>query len=153
MTKKYYTDIDPNHALVDKNTGEIEDLKIKRLINLDEFIMIFLTSIPELMDLQGTELKVLLCCWKESTFNPANNEPNIVTNNKALKEKIRNYGLPLSDNFINKIICNLVKRGLLIKQCRGSYFLNPIYFFKGTLANRSKLELSFAVNPDLDNSK
>ena len=36
----------------------------------------------------------------------------------------------------------MAKKGILIKECRGQYILNPLYFFKGTLGNRAKLQLN-----------
>ena len=40
------------------------------------------------------------------------------------------------------------KKGLLIKQCKGQYTLNPEYFFKGTLSNRSSLKYTLCYNPE-----
>ena len=86
-----------------------------------------------------------MCCWKASSYNSVDAEGNIVNNNKLLKDYIRQHGLDISDNTIDVIISKLAKKGILIKKCRGSYMLNPRYFFKGRLAEKSKLELKMVT--------
>ena len=49
--------------------------------------------------------------------------------------------LEVSDTVINNAFTAFVKNNLMIKECRGQYLLNPKYFFRGTLSNRSKLKL------------
>ena len=75
-------------------------------------------------------------------------EGNIVNNNKLLKDYIRSCGLDITDSAIDVIIHNLSKANILIKKCKGTYMLNPQYFFKGKLAEKSKLELRMVTNPD-----
>jgi hypothetical protein len=48
------------------------------------------------------------------------------------------------------IIVFIVERAIknmLIKKHKGEYLLNPEFFFKGTLSNRSKIDLRFIVDP------
>ena len=54
-----------------------------------------------------------------------------------LKESV----LEVSDTVINNAFTAFVKNNLMIKECRGQYLLNPKYFFRGTLSQRSKLKL------------
>lgn len=145
---KYITETSDAYQLYDNFTGELLEYKQTRKISMDEFIMVFFTSCPDLMKLSGVELKVLICCWKLSSFNPMNEtEGNIVHNNQSLKEFCKEQGATSSDANIDNAISMLCKKRMLLKKCKGEYMLNPEYFFKGTLSNRSKIDLRFIVEP------
>lgn len=145
--ENYITQTDPDFSLLDKQTGEIIEWKRTRVVSVDEFIMFFFASMPDLFKLEGLQLKVLMCCWKASTYNNVETEGNIVSNNKLLKDYIHQCGLEISDGAIDVIIHRLAKEHILLKKCRGTYMLNPRYFFKGKLAEKSKLELKMVTNP------
>jgi hypothetical protein len=89
-----------------------------------------------------------MCCWKASTYNNVETEGNLVCNNKLLKDYIRQCGLDTTDGAIDVTIHKLAKENILIKKCKGTYMLNPKYFFKGRLAEKSKLELKMVTNPE-----
>lgn len=145
--ENYITQTDPDFSLLDKQTGEIIEWKRTRVVSVDEFIMFFFASMPDLFKLEGLQLKVLMCCWKASTYNDVETEGNIVSNNRLLKDYIHQCGLGISDGAIDVIIHRLAKEHILLKKCRGTYMLNPRYFFKGRLAEKSKLELRMVTNP------
>ena len=145
--KNYTTQEDPDYSLLDKHTGEIIEWRRTQVVDVDEFIMFFFASMPDLFKLEGLQMKVLMCCWKASTYNNVEKEGNIVNNNKLLKDYIRSCGLELSDGAVDVIIHKLAKQNILIKKCKGTYMLNPQYFFKGKLAERSKLELKVVSEP------
>ncbi len=141
MTKKVYTQIDnPKLKVVNTETGEIvsgvADFKCS---SIDEFIMCFLGSIPQVTKLDGNTIRVLMWCWKFSSFNPSIPEANTIVNDKAFKDRIRSEGGDLSDSVIDKAVHNLCKAGMLQRRCKGNYYLNPKYFFRGTISNRAKL--------------
>lgn len=137
-----------DYSLLDNHTGEIKDMVITRKITLDQFIMVFFSSCPQLMDLKGNHLKVLICCWKHSSYNPANElEGNILHNSQGFKQACREDGLDVTDAVIDNAISALCRKGFLIKKFRGEYLLNPNYFFKGKLTNRSKVEINYIVEP------
>lgn len=112
----------------------------------NEFIMCFLRSIPEVTRYDGNTMRVLMWCWMFSSFNVNIPEANTITNDKAFKEKIRQNGGDLSDSAIDKAIHNLYRGGMLQRRCKGSYFLNPNYFFRGTLTNRAKLQYNISFD-------
>ena len=144
----FITQTDPDYSLLDKHTGEIQEWRRTRVVTVDEFIMFFFASMPDLFKLEGLQMKVLMCCWKASTYNNVETEGNIVCNNKLLKDYIRQCGLDISDGAIDVTIHKLAKENILIKKCKGTYMLNPQYFFKGRLAEKSKLELKMVTNPE-----
>jgi len=146
--KKYITETSKDYSLLDNHTGEIIEFKQTKEVTIDEFIMVFFNSFSHLFKLSGNEIKVLMCCWKMSSYNPFDEtEGNVVHNNGTFKDYCNAQELGLSKATIDNVICRLCKKGLLIKRCKGEYMLNPEYFFKGKLSNRSKIEYSFLVEP------
>lgn len=143
----FRTDTDPDFSLLDNRTGELLEWRRTRVVTIDDFIMFFFASMPELFKLEGLQMKVLMCCWKASTYNNVESAGNVVYNNKTLKDYIRSCGLNISDTSIDVVLSRLTKMNILIKKCRGMYLLNPEYFFKGRLSDRSQLLLSIQVDP------
>ena len=144
----FVTQADPDYSLLNEHTGEVIEWRRTKVVSIDEFIMFFFASMPELFKLKGLQLKVLMCCWKHSSYGAVETEGNIVNNNKLLKEYIRSCGLDITDGAIDVIIHNLAKANILIKKCKGTYMLNPQYFFKGRLADKSKLELRMVTETE-----
>lgn len=148
MKTKYEKEKSDFLNVIDTQTGELTDYYELRKVTLDEFIMVFFSSYPELYQLNGVQLKVLMGCWKYSSYNSANYaEGNIVHNNPSFKEFCRQDGLVTSDANIDNAISTLCKKGLLIKRCKGEYILDPRYFFKGKLSERSKIKFTLLVEP------
>ena len=144
----FVTQTNPDYSLLDNHTGEVIEWKRTRVVSVDEFIMFFFASMPDLFKLKGLQLKVLMCCWKHSSYNNVIEDGNIVHNDRLLKEYIRSCGLEITDGAIDVIIHNLAKANILIKKCKGTYMLNPQYFFKGKLAEKSRLELKMVTSPE-----
>ncbi len=146
---KYITEKSKDFSLLDNHTGEILDYKHTRKLSMDEFTMVFFASYPQLLKLKGVQLKVLMCCWKYSSYNSESEEDgNIIHNNASFKEYCRNEGLETSDANIDNAVSTLCKNGLLLKKCRGEYMLNPRYFFKGKLSKRSRIQFNVVVEPE-----
>lgn len=143
--KKYITEKSKDFSLLDNHTGEILDYNQVKKVSIEEFIMVFFSSYPEILKLEGQKLKILMLCWKYSTFG--GDEGNIITNNLLFKTKVREYEPSISDAAIDVAISTLAKKGILRRVCKGQYELNPDYFFKGTLSKRSKLRFSVEVEP------
>lgn len=150
MSKRIYTTKSyPELSVVNNETGEIISGVAKTVYtDVDDFIMCFLNSISDITKLEGNYIRVLMYCWKFSTFNPAVEDGNIIYNNKLFKNKIRENGCNLSDPVIDKAFHVLTSNGFLIKKCRATYMLNPEYFFRGNLTSRSKIIRSIALNCD-----
>ena len=132
---------DKDYVKVNPDTGEVKDAYVTRKVSMDEFIMLFFNSFPELFKLEGNALKLLMCIWKKSSYNPFEDSGNLFYNNKIFKEYVRSTGLNLTDLTINMYVSKLAKKDILIKQCQGTYMLNPLYFFKGKLSDRTHLKL------------
>lgn len=143
---RYVTTRLNDFSVLDKGTGELLELRQTRKLSLDEFLMVFVASCPKLLKLKGLQLKVLICCWKYSSYNKERStEGNIIHNSASFKQYCRNDGLDTSDACIDKAFTQLCKEGLLIRLYRGEYLLNPEYFFKGTLSDRSRIQYNVVV--------
>lgn len=148
MIKRKETFVNPDYQIVDKHTGELSELKQTKTVTLDEFIMIFFASSPDLLGLKGIHLEVLICCWRFSSYNPESEaEGNLIHNDSLFKMKCREFGLKAPNASVDNAISYLSKNGFLIKRCRGAYLLNPKYFFKGRLSDKSKIDIHFRVEP------
>jgi hypothetical protein len=150
MAKRIYTIVNhPELGIVNNTTGEIisgvADIKCE---TIDEFIMCFMSSIPQVVKLDGNTIRVLMWCWKFSSFNPSIPEANVITNDQAFKQKIRQEGGDMTNSTIDKAIHTLYKEGMLLRRCKGSYFLNPDYFFRGTLSNRARLQCNISFGDE-----
>lgn len=144
----YKTEENPDFKLLDVHTGELLKFNQTKKIPIEEFIMVYLASIPEMFDLQGQQLKLLMAIWRLSSFNKAWCEDgNIFLNDQSTKEAIRRMGLNMSDSNIDVSLHKITEKGFLIKLGKGKYLLNPKYFFKGTLSERSQMRLSVEVDP------
>lgn len=142
----FVTKTSDEYGLVDKKTGELLEYKQTKKVNLGEFIQVYFASCPQIMKLKGAYIKVLMCIWKYSTYNPANEmEGNLIQNNALFKKYCKSDGKINSDAMIDNAFSKLNKEGIIIKQCRGTYMLNPKYFFKGSLGSRTKILYNLKV--------
>lgn len=149
--KALITKTSGEYSLLDKNTGEIIEYKHTKKVDLGEFIQVYFSSCPQIMRLKGSYLKVLICIWKYSTYNSSNEmEGNIIHNDSLFKKYCHDEGIGDSNALIDNAFSKLNKEGIIIKQCRGTYMLNPEYFFKGSLSSRSKILFTYKVEPTGD---
>lgn len=141
--------VDRFHEEVDPETGEIypvldssEIITNRFYKSSDEFIQIYLEDMSGILNITSkSELQVLACIWKYSTY-AENDEGNCIIINPKILNIIQNE-TKLNIQSIRNIICNLSKspKQLLIKDqnFRSTYYLNPLYFFKGSLKDRPKV--------------
>lgn len=140
---KYITETNKDFSLIHNETGEIVEFKQVKKVKQEDFILVFLTISDLISQLDGAEIKILIQCWKLSTFSTnVSTEGNLISNDPYFKNKIRESGLDFTDGAINLYISRLCKKDLLLRKGRGRYMLNPKYFFKGTMTDRSKLRMT-----------
>lgn len=127
---------------VDSSTGEVisnEIVSIKK-VKPDEFIQVYLEDMSGLMKISSkNEINVLMWFWKFSTYVDEGDIGNmVVINSKLLKQIEDSTGI--CKQSIRNVISSLKKKRLLIteKGERGIYYLNPEYFFKGSIKDRGK---------------
>lgn len=145
----FVTEKSKDYSLLDNRTGEIKEFRRTRKISIPEFMMVYFASYSDMFVLTGVQIKVLMCCWRHSTYNDRLcNEGNMIYNDLMFKEACKKDGLKSPNAVIDNAISQLTKYGFLIKKCKGAYLLNPKYFFKGTLSDRTKLQYNLMVEPE-----
>ena len=146
--KKYVSEKSDAYQLVDIHTGELLDYNQIKRVTIEEFIMVYLASIPDMFVLTGHQIKLMMAIWRLSCYNKALHEDgNIFLNDPDSKRAIREMGLNMSDSTIDTAIYHIAKEGFMTRISKGKYRLNPKYFFMGTLSDRSKLQLKILVEP------
>ena len=87
----------------------------------------------------GKELQVLCTFWRNCQEISNVSPGNMITINKKLMCEIEKQ-TNLNTQSVRNIIVGLKKKELIIsdKDCRGVYYLNPKYFFKGNSNERLK---------------
>ena len=135
----------PNQVIVDTESGEVKGAVVRTVCESPEdFIKLYLNSVDDLIVLEPRLLQVLLVCVKHSTYHKTNGqEGNFFQNNKAFKQDCKRALQQdnISNGAINLYIHRLAEQMVIIRYCRGTYVLNPKYFFKGTITKKSRLQL------------
>lgn len=125
--------------------GEIisADIKTIRQVNAEEFCQIYLQDNAEFFKLSKSESNVLAVCWYTSNYYQ-DSEFALPGNKVSLDEQLKDIihaKTGLVHGTIKNAINSLVKKGMLLKdpKYKSIYYLNPKYFFKGKLSDRTKL--------------
>ena len=134
---------------VDINTGEVITLRssvsktTKFYSSQEEFIQVYLNDMSGLMNITSkTELQILMQLWKLSSFNGDDNSGNfIIINQKIIADLSKQINIKEQSvrNSITSLIKNKKKPLIKDPNFRATYYLNPIYFFKGALKDRPKV--------------
>lgn len=137
------------NEILDTETGEITQQVTSQVIEHrkfykthEEFIQIYLEDMSGLLSITSkSELQVLCLLWKYSTYNENDKGNCVLITPKIINDIVTATGLAIQS--VRNVISSLVKnpKKLLIKdpQFRSTYYLNPVYFFKGALKDRPKV--------------
>lgn len=125
--------------------GEIQKADITHIkkVSAEEFCQVYLKDNEEFWRLNGAENNVLKLAWLTSTYYADSDYQypgNMVHCNKNFRELVKTK-TGLSESAIKTAISSLVKKFMLLKDsnCKGIYYLNPNYFFKGSISDRTKV--------------
>lgn len=123
-------------TIVDANSGEILTTKTntsKRIILREDanFFFMFEYIKGVYKHLTGVQLKLLI--W--FVFEVSINEVKVVINKNRLDELA--LELDSTYNTLKIGLSKLVELGILVRVGRGTYSLNPVYAWKGSLYKRS----------------
>lgn len=116
---------------------------IVKKISAEEFTQVYLRDNEEFYSLSKAESNVLSICWllsiyySDESFNLPGNKVTFDKSFKTIVEKKTG----LKSSTIYNTMASLVKKEMLLKNKdeKGTYYLNPKYFFKGRLTDRTKL--------------
>lgn len=117
-------------------TGEIKKDEKKQLkrrrVNNDNFFMVYLMGLPALMNLSGTEIKVLLYLAGRTNYE----QNTVMLHPKEKEELCRLIGV--NKRTIEDATRSLVASGIMTG-ARNAYTLSPDMFWRGEIQARIKL--------------
>ena len=125
--------------------GEVVSGEIKRIkkCSAEEFCQLYLKDNAEFYKLSQAEHSILAVCMYLSTYYDKEKSTvigNVVTCNSLFIDEVKGR-TGLKESTIRNSLVTLSKKRMIIKDTkhRGVYFLNPEYFFKGSISDRTKV--------------
>lgn len=125
--------------------GEIISAEVKTIktVSAEQFCQIYLRDNEEFYKLSKAESNVLAVLWYTSNYYE-DTERALPGNKISLDEELRDtikVKTNLASGTIRNTITSLVKKKMLLKDSRykSVYYLNPEYFFKGKISDRTQI--------------
>ena len=125
--------------------GEILSAEIKTIktVSAEQFCQIYLRDNEEFYKLSKAESNVLAVLWYTSNYYE-DKDRALPGNKISLDEELRDtikIKTNLAAGTIRNTITSLVKKKMLLKDSRykAVYYLNPEYFFKGKISDRTQI--------------
>lgn len=123
--------------------GEILSVEVKTIktVSAEQFCQIYLRDNEEFYKLSKAESNVLAVLQYTSNYYEDKDRAlpgNKISLNEELRDTIK-IKTNLAAGTIRNIITSLVKKKMLLKDSRykAVYYLNPEYFFKGKISDRT----------------
>ena len=124
--------------------GEILSAEITTIkkVTAEQFCQVYLKDNSEFYSLSKAESNVLSVAWLMSSYysDPEFKFPgNRISCDKQFRDIVHNK-TGLAESTIKAAIASLAQKEMLLKdrEYKGIYYLNPDYFFKGKLSDRTK---------------
>ena len=125
--------------------GEILSAEVKTIktVSAEQFCQIYLRDNEEFYKLSKAESNVLAVLWYTSNYYE-DKDRALLGNKISLDEELRDtikIKTNLAAGTIRNTITSLVKKKMLLKDSRykAVYYLNPEYFFKGKISDRTQI--------------
>lgn len=125
--------------------GEILSAEVKTIktVSAEQFCQIYLRDNEEFYKLSKAESNVLAVLWYTSNYYE-DKDSALPGNKISLDEELRDtikIKTNLAAGTIRNTITSLVKKKMLLKDFRykAVYYLNPEYFFKGKISDRTQI--------------
>lgn len=125
--------------------GEILSAEVKTIktVSAEQFCQIYLRDNEEFYKLSKAESNVLAVLWYTSNYYE-DKDRALPGNKISLDEELRDtikIKTNLAAGTIRNTITFLVKKKMLLKDSRykAVYYLNPEYFFKGKISDRTQI--------------
>ena len=125
--------------------GEILSAEVKTIktVSAEQFCQIYLRDNEEFYKLSKAESNVLAVLWYTSNYYE-DKDRALPGNKISLDEELRDtikIKTNLAAGTIRNTITSLVKKKMLLKDSRNKavYYLNPEYFFKGKISDRTQI--------------
>ena len=118
-------------------SGEI--LSAIKTVSAEQFCQIYLRDNEEFYKLSKAESNVLAVLWYTSNYYE--DKDRALPGNKISLDETIKIKTNLAAGTIRNTITSLVKKKMLLKDSRykAVYYLNPEYFFKGKISDRTQI--------------
>jgi len=119
---------------VQDSNGNIKSktVEFNRLVENDKFVQAYVEGIKGLLDLDNkTDIRVLIALWDVAQWNT--NKLYLI---KSVKEDIAQKLGYSNSAIIDNSLGRLLKKGILVREKRSTYYIDPNLFFRGTKSNR-----------------
>lgn len=125
--------------------GEIVSAEIKtfKTVSAEQFCQVYLKDNEEFFKLTKAESNILAVLWYTSNYYE-DKDISLPGNKISLDAQLRDViktKTGLASGTIKNTVVSLVKKKMLLKDNRYNsvYYLNPEYFFKGKITDRTKI--------------
>ena len=125
--------------------GEIisAELRTLKTVSAEQFCQVYLRDNEEFYKLSKAESNVLAVLWYTSNYYEDKDMAlpgNKISLDEELRDRIKSK-TKLADSSIRNAVSSLVKKKMLLKDNRYKcvYYLNPEFFFKGKITDRTKI--------------
>lgn len=126
-------------------SGEIVSAEIKtfKTVSAEQFCQVYLKDNEEFFKLTKAESNILAVLWYTSNYYE-DKDISLPGNKISLDAQLRDViktKTGLASGTIKNTVVSLVKKKMLLKDNRYNsvYYLNPEYFFKGKITDRTKI--------------
>lgn len=125
-------------TIIDGETGEIKKITSTEVGNRESeppFVKLYINDISRLIDLAPATSKLLYLLIRHLPYN------NMVAMYKPIKDQMcKELNLELST--LNNSVNELAKKGILLRQARGLYVLDPDQFGRGSWHDIKKIRMT-----------
>lgn len=128
--------------ILDKETGEVVQVELTTFstVKAEEFVQVYLNRNATLFGLSTfgevavMEKIILLSNYYDGTKDCYGNKVYLV------KDEIKKIAISLNMSIgsVRNVITSLVKKKVIFRDATNVYYLNPIYFFRGKISDRTK---------------
>ena len=135
---------DNTNCKVNLETGECSSLKISITKHMEDFFCMYMEAWDDFKESEGTLKTIFTHCILVSKLSKVGDNPegNIFNIFELIKYTTRKYQ-DKSPASIRMAVKRLVDRGFIIKsEDRGYYIINPKYGIKGSISEKTYLQLT-----------
>lgn len=125
--------------------GEILSAEVKTIkkVDAEQFCQVYLRDNEEFYKLTKSESNILAVLWYTSNYYE-DKDQELPGNKVSLDEQLRDTIIKktgCASGTVRNTIVSLVKKQMLLKDNRykNVYYLNPQYFFKGKITDRTRI--------------
>ena len=125
-------------TIIDAETGEVKKMTSTEIGGKESeppFVKLYINDISRLIDLSPASSKLLYLLIRHLPYN------NMVAMYKPIKDQMVK-DLKIEISTLNNSINELNKKGILIRQARGLYILDPDQFGRGSWHDVKKLRMT-----------